>query len=180
MEILWYNKSMIDVYYTYDKVASDDFIKMILAQYYNIPNAVICKSINGKPYIDGRKIHFNLTHSKEITALAVGKKRVGFDCECLTGKPRPAVLNKFTDREKGEIFSVSDFYTHWTARESYIKFYGETLANMWRKVEFFRGAIYAHGEKTDMNVIQFEMNNYVFSICGDYSKVNLHEIKTNK
>lgn len=167
---------MIDVFYTYDKVSSDDFIKIILARYYNIPNAVICKSINGKPFIEGRKIHFNLSHCKEITALAVGKKRVGFDVESLTGKARPAVLNKFTERERGEILSSADFYSHWTARESYIKFYGETLAALWRKVEFYRGNIYLRGEKTDAHILQFEMDNYVCSVCGDYSKVNLRRI----
>ena len=82
---------MIDIFYTYNKVSSDDFIRTILARYYNIPNATICKSINGKPYIEGRKIHFNLTHSKGLTALAVGKKRVGFDTE--TGPPKRAISN---------------------------------------------------------------------------------------
>ena len=114
---------MLDVYYTYQPIQSDDFIKLVLARYYNIPNARICKSFNGKPYIEGRKIHFNLTHSKQITALAVGKNRVGFDGESLTGKERPAVLQKFTERERSEIFSTPDFYRHWTARESFIKFY---------------------------------------------------------
>lgn len=167
---------MIDIYYTYNSIISDDFIKMILTQYYNITNPIICKSFNGKPFIDGRKIHFNLTHSKQITALAVGKKRVGIDCESLTGKDRPAVLNKFSDREKSEILSVGDFYTHWTAKESYIKFFGETLANLWRKVEFYRGHIYLRGELTDAHITQFEIDYYVFSICGDYSKFNLHKI----
>ena len=96
--------------------------------------------------------------------------------ESLTGKARPAVLNKFTERERSEILSSADFYSHWTARESYIKFYGETLAALWRKVEFFRGNIYLRGEKTDANILQFEMDNYVFSVCGDYSKVNIRRI----
>ena len=91
---------MIDIYYTYVHIDSERFTKFILARYYNIPNAPICKSINGKPYIPGRKIHFNLTHSRSMTALAVGKKRVGFDCESLSGKARPAVLKKFTERDQ--------------------------------------------------------------------------------
>lgn len=168
---------MIDIFYTYNKVSSDDFIRTILARYYNIPNATICKSINGKPYIEGRKIHFNLTHSKGLTALAVGKKRVGFDTECLTGKARPAVLNKFTERERSEILSSADFYRHWTAKESYIKFYGETLAALWRKVEFYQGKIYLRSEETDAHILQFEMDNYVFSVCGDYAKLNIRRIE---
>ena len=150
---------MIDIFYTHEETNSDDFIRKILSAYYNIPNAPICKSINGKPYIPGRKIHFNLTHS-----------------ESLSGKARPAVLKKFTEREKGEIFSVPDFYTHWTARESYVKFYGETLAAWWRKVEYFGGKIWFCGEETDAHILQFELDGYVFSVCGDYTRVSLHKV----
>ena len=167
---------MINIFYTHEETNSDDFIRKILSAYYNIPNAPICKSINGKPYIPGRKIHFTLTHSRSMTALAVGKKRVGFDCESLSGKARPAVLKKFTEREKGEIFSVPDFYTHWTARESYVKFYGETLAAWWRKVEYFGGKIWFCGEETDAHILQFELDGYVFSVCGDYTRVSLHKV----
>lgn len=162
---------MLEVYYTYDPIGSEDFIKLILSRYYNIPNPTICKSINGKPYIAGRKIHFNLSHSRNMTALAIGKKRVGLDCEYIYGKARPAVLNKFTAREKAEIYSISDFYAHWTARESYIKFYGETLAVLWRKVEFYHGKIYRGGAEQENKITQFHIDDYVFSVCGDYSKV---------
>ncbi len=167
---------MLDVYYTFNKIESEDFIRFIFRRYYNIPNPTICKSIHGKPFIENNKIHFNLTHSKGLTALAVGKKRIGLDCESITGKPRPAVLNKFSDREKNEIQSSADFYSHWTARESYIKHIGETLAAFWRKVEFYRGEIYCMGEKTDIPILQFEVDNYVFSACGFYSKINLRQI----
>lgn len=167
---------MLDVFYTYEKTGSDDFIRLILSRYYNMPNPVINKSINGKPFIEGRKLHFNLTHSRELTALAVGKKRVGLDAESLSGKARPAVLNKFTDREKEEIFSSPDFYAHWTARESYIKFYGETLAALWRKVEYYRGKIYFCGKETDARIRQLELDGYVLSVCGDYTKINLRKV----
>ncbi len=168
---------MLDIYYTYQSVESDAFIRYILTKYYNIRKPVICKSINGKPYEEKEKIQFNLTHTKSLIALAVGKKQVGFDCESITGKPRPAVLAKFSEREKSEIFSTLDFYVHWTAKESYIKFLGETLAAYWRKVEFYGGKIYLRGEPTDVSITQFEMENHIFSICGDYTKTAIHRIE---
>ena len=143
---------MVEIYYTYDAVSSEDFIRNILTRYYRIKDPVICKSINGKPYIPGRTVHFNLTHSKGLTALAVTKKRVGLDCERLDGKPRPAVLQRFTAREKGEISTSADFYVHWTARESYIKYYGEALAALWRKVEFYGGKIYRSGKEEEVRI----------------------------
>ena len=167
---------MIDIFYTLQKVGSEEFIRFVLRKYYNIPNPTICKSINGKPYLKGGKIHFNLSHSKGLTALAVGKKQVGFDCENLDGKARPAVLNKFSEREMAEIHSTADFYAHWTARESYVKFLGETLAACWRKIEYVGGKIYFGGEKTDAKVMRFDTENTAFSVCGDYQKYSLRKI----
>lgn len=164
---------MLEIFYTKKPVLSEAFFKNILTAYYNIPNPTICKTIHGKPYLIKSKICFNLTHSKGLTALAVGKHQIGFDCESLSGKPRPAVLSKFTEREKGEILTVQDFYRHWTARESYIKYLGEQLAALWRKVEFYRGRIYLRGEDAGVHILQFETENCAFSICGDYTKFSI-------
>ncbi len=167
---------MLEIFYTKQPVQSDAFIAKILGKYYNIPNPAICKSIHGKPYLQKGKICFNLTHSKGLTALAVGKHEVGFDCESLSGKPRPAVLGKFTEREKGEISSVQDFYRHWTARESYVKYLGEQLAALWRKVEFFGGKIYVRGEEAGVPVMQFDLDGYTFSICGGYTRYGITQV----
>lgn len=167
---------MLEIFYTKQPVQSDAFIAKILGKYYNIPNPAICKSIHGKPYLQKGKICFNLTHSKGLTALAVGKHEVGFDCESLSGKPRPAVLGKFTEREKGEISSVQDFYRHWTARESYVKYLGEQLAALWRKVEFFGGKIYVRGEEACVPVLQFDLDGYTFSICGGYTRYGITQV----
>ena len=79
---------MVDIFYTFEQTDTEQFIKQILHKYYNIPNAEICKSINGKPYIKGDKVFFNATHSKGLLALAVGKRQVGLDCECLDALDR--------------------------------------------------------------------------------------------
>lgn len=162
---------MVEIFYTYDAVRSEDFIRKILGSYFHLTDVTLCTSINGKPYIPGRAIHFNLSHSKGLTALAVSKKRVGLDCERLDGKARPAVLQKFTARERGEIYTTADFYVHWTARESYIKYYGETLAALWRKVEFYGGRIYRSGVLQDIKITQLKIDNYACSVCGDFTKV---------
>ena len=156
---------MVDLYYTYVPIHSEEFTKFILAKYYNIPNAEICKTINGKPYIKNEKVFFNASHSKGLLALAVAKKEIGLDVESLTGKPRPAVLHKFSAREKFEILSVADFYVHWTARESYIKYMAGSLAAMWRRVEFYGNKIYFLGKEADVKLIQFTLDGYSFSIC---------------
>ena len=176
MQNLCYNVSMLEIYYSYAEIKSDDFIRHVLARYYNMPNAALHKSLNGKPYVENAKFQFNLTHSKGLIALGVGKKQLGLDCESLSGKARPAVLNKCSERERAEISTVSDFYAHWTARESYIKYLGETLADCWRRVEYVGGKIWFRGKLTEAVITQFELDNYVFSVCGEYTKINLKKI----
>lgn len=168
---------MIDIYYTYASVDSERFTKFILAKYYNIPDAEFAKTINGKPYLKNDKVFFNASHSKGLLALAVGKKEVGLDIESLSGKPRPAELNKFTLREKYEIMTLADFYIHWTARESYIKYVAGSLASMWRRVEFYGKHVYFLNKPADVNVIQFTLDGYAFSVCGNYSRYSLKKIE---
>lgn len=166
-----YNKIMLEIFYTQQPVRSEEYIRFVLRKYYNIPNPTICKSIHGKPYIPGDKICFNLSHSKGLTALAAGKKgSVGFDCESLSGKARPAVLSRFTERERQEIGGTQDFYAHWTARESYVKYLGGSLAALWRHIEFFGGKLYVDGAETGVRVTQFDRGGYAFSFCGNYAK----------
>ena len=52
-----------------------------------------------------------------------------------------------------------------------IKYYGETLAACWRKVEYYGGRIYRSGELQPDKIMQFTLGEHVFSVCGDYHKV---------
>lgn len=168
---------MIEIYYTYQPVDSESFTRFILARYYNIPNAEICKTINGKPYVKNDKVYFNASHSKGLLALAVGKSEVGLDIESFSGKPRPAVLAKFSAREKYEIVTTADFYTHWTARESYIKYIAGSLAALWRRVEYYGNEIYFLGKAVNLPLMQFTLDGYSFSVCGNFSKYTLRKIE---
>ncbi len=169
-----YNKGMLEIYFTRVPVRSEDYTRHILQKYYAIPAADIRKTIHGKPFLPGDKVCFNLSHSKGLTALAVGRRgAVGFDCEDLTGKARPAVLAKFSARERGEISSTRDFYCHWTARESYVKYLAGSLAALWRHVEWYGGRIYLDGKEEPVRVTQFEREGCSFSFCGDYARYTL-------
>ena len=121
---------MIDIFYTYNKVSSDDFIRTILARYYNIPNATICKSINGKPYIEGRKIHFNLTHSKGLTALA---GPIGAHVNLIPVNSAESILSPFWDAglsdfkqweiqcADGSAVQKWDVHLHWKGKSRLIR-----------------------------------------------------------
>ena len=88
----------------------------------------------------------------------------------------PAVLSKFSEREKREIHCTGDFYEHWTAREAYIKYLGLTLASDWRRVEYCKGKIHYCGNLQELPVLCFKIGNYTLAVCGHYSKLNIRKI----
>ena len=167
---------MIDTHYTYETMETEQLIRRVLRDFYRIEPAEFRTSLHGKPYIPGDPVYFNATHSKDLLAVVVGKTPLGLDCERTDGKPRPAVLARFTERERNEIQSTEDFYRHWTAREAYIKYLGSTLAADWRKVEFYGGEIYRNGVVQAATLRQFSVQNYAFSVCGNFSKYSLKKI----
>ncbi len=153
---------MVTVYYTFKKIESSDFVKFILNEYYNIPNAEICKSNFGKPYVKN-EIFFNVTHSESLLAVAVSDTSVGIDCEFLNEKEHIAVLSKFSAREQKEINSPYDFYEHWTAKEAFIKYIGTSIAKDLKNVEFFNGKIYFCNEEQPISITRLYVDNYTIA-----------------
>ena len=166
---------MVKIYYTFDKRDTNEFIKSIFLKYYNIPNAEICKSKNGKPYIKNG-IFFNAAHSGDVLAVAVSDKEVGLDCELKNKKMRTAVLKRFSEKERGEIKTDEDFILHWTAKESFIKFLGGTLAHDLKNVEFINGEIFYLGKKQPIFLLRTEISNYTIACVSEYTQMQLIKI----
>jgi 4'-phosphopantetheinyl transferase len=95
----------------------------------------------GKPRIeeppDGGKIHFNLTHTRGLVALAVAHQReVGIDAEHIERSVqwKPLAQDVLADQEIAHLESVSDaeqcriFFRFWTLKEAYIKACGKGLS----------------------------------------------------
>jgi len=55
----------------------------LLASYsrMEVPELRIKRGPQGKPYLEGGGLHFNLSHSGNLTALSIGRRRVGVDVE---------------------------------------------------------------------------------------------------
>ena len=75
-----YNRIMNHIYYFYgEESRSHDFLFYVLNRYYGIAASEkdLKKSPCGKLYLEGSAIHLNLSHSKDVVALAVGNSPVG-------------------------------------------------------------------------------------------------------
>ncbi len=82
---------------------------------------------NGKPYVEGGEVFFNLSHSKDVVVLVVDDKEVGIDVEQIRPVNKRVAERCYTKEELDLLYSKSDiceFYKLWTAKESIIKAIG--------------------------------------------------------
>lgn len=93
------------------------------------------KAEHGKPYLADGSCAFNLTHSEDVAALAVGSGEVGLDVEDRRRRVDFFALGKrfFAPPEAAELEKSDDprrlFFEIWTAKEAYIKALGDGLTH---------------------------------------------------
>ncbi len=88
----------------------------------------ILRTENGKPYLKGLSLHFNISHTDGLVAVCISDSPVGIDCELATREfPR---AKEFANRYflENELcfldkngYSLSCFYEIWTRKEAMIK-----------------------------------------------------------
>ena len=123
-------------------------LRMILGRYLNIEPARLsftCES-RGKPALagtlDGRTLHFNLSHSDGLALFAVARRfALGVDVERI--RPIPEI-----DQIAGKFFSAREsamlkalpaeqkleaFFNCWTRKEAYLKRPAKALPTRWRR-----------------------------------------------
>ena len=92
----------------------------------------------GKPYlVDYPKIHFNLSHSGEMVACAIGTIEVGVDIQQLVPVKEKVATRFFTEKEKERLKQCAtakeyekQFFQYWCRKESYLKLTGEGLGGI--------------------------------------------------
>lgn len=159
---------MIKIYLT-ENCGLDDKVKNVLSQHISAPINIL-RTENGKPYIEGDPLYFNISHSGDIAAIAVSDSPVGVDIEKIKGSTPKHLLSRFSQREQGEIACEADFFKHWTAREAFIKMKGETLAKTLNRLEFFGGKIYLDGQSQQIKILTEVGDGYVVAVCGNGDK----------
>ncbi|MBQ8697263.1 MAG: hypothetical protein IJ519_06040 [Clostridia bacterium] len=121
---------MTKVYYTSYKdekkqsQAGRVLLDFVLRNYYGIDGYTLSTSDNGKPYIEGDPVFFNISHSAGVVVLAVSEGPVGVDTEPIRDIRRQ-VIERFTGRD---IADPADRVRAWIEHESYGKMTGEGIA----------------------------------------------------
>ncbi len=150
--------------------SSTQAIEYILKTYFDIPNARIVKSENGKPYLENPKyrLFFSVSHTKNKLFIAFSDENIGLDAEVLSREvDLPLLLRRFPVEERKEIQSTSDFLRHWTARESAIKWLGGTLASDLKKLSFIKDRLCYDGIDIPVPLVFLEIEGHILALCGE-------------
>ena len=154
---LCYNRPMI-IYYTTEECNSGEFLKRALG----IAGATseILRTKNGKPYLKKGELQFSLTHTEGLTAVAVGAQQVGLAAEKRKPRKLDSLLSRLTPEEQDE-----DFYALWTAKESYVKYLGGTLAECLPALTYKKGVLYRKDAPLDVCLKHFEIGDVALCLC---------------
>ena len=120
-------------------LAGDILVKKILGKqnFLNPEKIEIRYGIHGKPYAINVKTHFNISHSENITVLAISDAPIGVDTEIIRDFSAITAKKLFSEEELKYISGNNKnskeemqkaFYEIWTAKEAYLKYLGTGLS----------------------------------------------------
>lgn len=117
-------------------LVSDLLIRVLIVKHLNLSNKEIRFTLNdyGKPYLDGRRLEFNVSHSGEWVVAAVSQSPVGIDVEQIKSVKLDIARRFFSKQEYSELLAKEGedqkhyFFDLWTLKESYVKACGQGLA----------------------------------------------------
>lgn len=107
---------------------------------------------SGKLRVKNNSFYISISHSDNITALAIADKEVGVDIEKITYRER--VINHMCNhKEKKLIKTDMDFTIMWTKKESYVKYLGQGISYGLKNVD-----------TTNLNFATKTFDDYIVSI----------------
>ncbi len=131
------------------------------------------KNENGKPYIKGNGLYFNISHSGEYVICGVSDKEIGCDIQKITSINEKVIkkcldqgeikaLEKETDKNKA-------FTKLWAKKESYVKATGKGIKS---------GLKDQKGTKACYFYEYSDILGYECSVCG-FSKMRVEFLRVN-
>ena len=136
---------------------------------------IIEKGEHGKPYFSDREdIFFNISHSGDFVAVAVGECSLGIDIQVVQNVRERMIDKLCNDDEKQFISNCPDkdksFIILWSLKESYIKAIGKgmsfPMSDINFKLEYFKDE--AKGEFSNRSGRYFvrDYGEFVLAVCA--------------
>ncbi|GGI80202.1 4'-phosphopantetheinyl transferase family protein [Legionella impletisoli] len=119
-------------------IAAHTILRFILSRYLNQPgnNLNFAYNAHGKPELKDQYLHFNLSHSRDLALLAVGKHHpLGIDLEYFSARPYEGIgQHIFSELENNALTTLPQslkslgFFHLWTQKEALTKACGLGLS----------------------------------------------------
>ncbi len=135
---------------------------------FNNRNLVFEKDSNGKPYLNERQVHFNISHSENMVAVAVSDRDIGIDLE-KARQVNPKLTERYFSEKENEYISVNNenwqtrFFEVWTKKEAILKRSGLGLRVELNKLETFEYEF----------VKTYNVDEFVLSVCCENQNVSI-------
>lgn len=151
-----------------------------------------CYGENGKPYLKGNPLFFNISHSGEYVICAVSENEIGCDIEKISRADLKIAKKFFAESEYSDIISLSGdalqaeaFFRLWTLKESFLKAIGTGLKTPLNSfaLDLNSGNFYFKDTEKNYFFKEFsELDGYKCSVCSEkdindmkFVTVNLRE-----
>ncbi len=113
-------------------------LKQALADHLQLPLSEIRLAYHpqGKPYLaEHPQLHFNLSHSADMIAIAIDAHPLGIDIEHMRPRRLAALARRIMSEQSYEAFiaggeRIEEFYSYWCACEALVKQAGNSIWNM--------------------------------------------------
>ncbi|WP_370899562.1 4'-phosphopantetheinyl transferase family protein [Chryseobacterium gossypii] len=127
-------------------------LKHGLNTYYNINESDVELLPDNKPVLKGQKIHFNISHSKDLVVCIIADFPIGIDVEFLDADTNYLDFQfQMTAGEFDKIQNSEDktksLFTYWTQKEAVIKAHGSGMMIPLDSFEVSEGECMIDGEK---------------------------------
>lgn len=163
------------------KLYSEILVRILICKKVHIRNFQIelKRSEYGKPYLSGyNNFYFNVSHTRNAIVVVVSDKEVGIDIEKI-GEVDFKIVNRFfSTNEKRYVVDDSTyinkhFFEIWTQKEAYLKYIGKGLSIPLKSFD-------VTDKKISERIYNFEIENYIISICSEYVNSTYNIRKLNE
>lgn len=140
-----------------------------------LENYKILYGDNGKPYLEGGGLYFNLSHGGDIAVCALSDCEVGVDVQKIAPVKEELLKRVCTESERQFINSAKEgrevaFCRLWTVKESFLKRIGAGLSVSLARLEVsFNGTVAVKLDCTAVNAYfkEYALDGYRIALCSD-------------
>ena len=161
---------------------TESFVKKIAIEQFNYLNPIIERNAHGKPYfkehIEQPTLHFSVSHTNDKLFVVFSKDKIGLDVENTNRQVDYAKLLPRIDN-KQFVNSSYEFLRLWTAKESVVKYLGETMATDAKYIDFSPDFAHTKYKQVPLpvHIQHLSLENFLIAVCSEYpTEYSFHEI----